>query len=289
MCKFCLKHGANGKWFNNAKNYLRETYEDAGAFEYIEELWGNLERVHVNKVYGLMNFRGVSRNVDKPVLGRILKWYANRGFLKDGTKKKLVLSAAQGHFGQVITLEEAKKVMTDFAPVIVKGKCPCKYFKRGISEATCLGFTPLQEVLPKLPRFIPENGLEVLDSEQACAFLEEQAVKGRINTIYTGPVPAVAAICSCDVASCGALDLRRFGVTQCWKGHYVAIENLDECIQCGNCQERCQFNALTYIDGIGPKIDPEVCFGCGRCAEVCEQNAISLVDRELAPLAKGKW
>jgi len=289
MCKFCLKHGAAGKWYNNSKNYLQETYDDAGASEYLEVAWGNLERAHFNKVYKLANFRGVSRNVKKPILGRLAKWYANRGFLKDGRKKRLKLNALQGHFGQVITLDEAKTIISQKAPVIVKGNCPCKFFKRGIKEATCLGFSPLQEVLPKLPRFIPENGLEVLDAEQAEAFLDEQSAKGRVNTVYTGPVPAIAAVCSCDVRSCGALDLRRFGITQCWKGHYVAIPNLDDCVQCENCADRCQFNALEYIKGIGPKIHPELCYGCGNCAEICEESAIRLADREEIPKAKGKW
>lgn len=273
----------------NAKNYLKETYEEANAFEYLEELWGNLELSNVRKVYGILNMRGLARHENRPILGRLLKWYANRGFLKDGRKKRLNRNATQGHFGQIVTLEEAKTILTQKAPVIARALCPCKYFTRGIKEATCLGFTPLQEVLPKLPRFIPENGVEILDEEKAEAFMDEMSAKGRINTIWCGPVPAIAAICSCDVPSCGALSLRKFGINACWKGHYVAIPDLDDCIQCGRCADRCQFGALTYLDGIGPKVELEKCFGCGNCAEICEQHAINLIDREQIIHSKGLY
>jgi len=289
MCKMCLKHGAAGKWYNNAKNYLKETAEAANSVEYLEYLWGNLERIYTNKIFGVMNMSGVSRNINKPILGRLIKWYANRGFLKDGRKKRLKLNATQGHFGQVITLEEAKFILTQKAPVVVRAMCPCKYFTRGIKEATCLGFTPLQEVLPKLPRFIPENGLEILDAEKAEAFLDKMSEKGKINTLWCGPVPAIAALCSCDVPSCGALRLREFGINTCSKSHYIAVANLDNCIQCGKCAERCQFNALGFLEGIGPSIKPELCFGCGNCAEICEEHAIKLVNREQVPEARGKY
>jgi len=289
MCKFCEKHGAAGKWYLNSKNYLKETYEEANSLEYLEDLWGNLERLYTRKVYKLFNARGVSRHHKTPILGKLFRWYANRGFLKDGRKKKLNMDATQGHFGQVITLEEAKEILTQTAPVVAKAMCPCKYFTRGVKEASCLGFTPLAEVLPKLPRFIPENGIEILDDEKAEAFLDQMSEKGRINTIWCGPVPAVAALCSCDVSSCGALGLLRFGINPCWKGHYVAVEDLDLCVQCGNCSDRCQFNALSYIPGIGPKINPELCYGCGNCAQVCEEHAIQLGDRESLAQTQGDY
>lgn len=289
MCDYCLKHGAAGKWYFNAKSYLRETYEEADSFDYLEELWGNLERSNIRKVFGVMNMRWVSKQVNKPILGRLVKWYANRGFLKDGRTQHLNKKATQGHFGQVITPEEAKLILTKTAPVVVRAKCPCKYFTRGIKEASCLGFSALQEVLPKLPRFIPENGVEILDAEKAEKFIDEMAAKGRINSIWCGPVPAIAALCSCDVCSCGALSLRQFGIKTCWKGHYVAIHNLDKCQQCANCANRCQFNALNFTEGIGPKIKPELCFGCGACVTTCEQGAITLVDRETIPQARGLY
>jgi NAD-dependent dihydropyrimidine dehydrogenase PreA subunit len=291
MCKVCQKHGAGGKWYLNARNYLKETYEETKATEYLEQLWSNLERAYLNKVYGIMNFKWMSKRVNTPILGRFLKWYANRGFLKDGRKKKLNIDAVQGHFGQVIPLEEAKIVVKELATdTIVKANCPCKYFSRGVKEATCLGFAPLAEVFPKLPRFIPEKGLEVLDGEKAASFLEEMSAKGYVQTLYMGPVPAIVALCNCDYPTCGALRLRDFGVLQTFKGEYVAVVNPDQCIGCKKCASRCQFNALSFHPSMNaPMIAPELCYGCGNCAEVCEEGAITLVDRNDIPITRGKY
>jgi ferredoxin len=230
----------------------------------------------------------VSKHVDTPFLGRFLKWYANRGFIKDGRTQKLNIDAAQGHFGQVITLSEAKQIVLEKAEEVVRAICPCKYFNQGIRKSTCLGFTPLKEVLPKLPRFIPENGLEVLDGEKATEFLDQMSKEGYVHSIWAGPLPAIVALCSCSIPSCGALRLRTdFDIKACWKGENVAIVNEDKCIGCENCADRCQFGALRYEDK--PIIDPELCYGCGNCAEVCENKAIELVERNSIPITRGKY
>ncbi len=290
MCQMCMKHGANGKWYMNAKNYIKETAEEANCSEYLEDLWGNMERAYSRKVHGLFNLKWTSRHVNTPFLGRMLKWYANRGFIKDGRTQRLNVEAAQGHFGQIITLEETKQIVLEKAEEVVRAICPCKYFNGGIKEATCLGFSPLKEVLPKLPRFIPENGLEVMDGEKAANFLESMSEKGYVHSIWAGPLPAIVAVCSCELPTCGAIRLRTdFDINACWKGHYVAIANLNNCIQCGECSERCQFGALTYDPMIGPEIDLEKCYGCGNCEEVCEEGAINLIERDLIPITRGKY
>ena len=134
ICDICAKHGAGRKWYLNAQNYLQETYDAADSVEYLTHIWGNLERAYVNKVFNIMNMKWMSKRVDVPILGKILKWYANRGFKKDGRKKKLRLSAVQGHLGQVVPLEEAKIILRELAgDTIVRGVCPCKFFNRGIN------------------------------------------------------------------------------------------------------------------------------------------------------------
>lgn len=181
MCKVCQKHGAGGKWYQNARHYLKETAEEANAYEYLEEVWGNLERSYIQKVHGVLNMKGLSKRANTPLLGRFLKWYANRGFVKDGRKKRLNLKASQGHFGQIIPLEEAKLILREHVDEAASYYCPCKYFNRGVREMSCLAFSPLIEVLPKLPRYIPENGLEIIDAEKAEVFLDKMAKKVMCN------------------------------------------------------------------------------------------------------------
>jgi len=290
MCKMCMKHGAAGKWYLNAQNYLKETAVESNAYEYLEDLWGNLERAYLQKVYGLVNMKWVSKKIDSPLLGRVLKWYANKGFTRDGRYKKLKPAANQGHVGQIITLDEAKTIVIEKAETVAKALCPCKHFNRGIKDYCCLAFSPLLEVIPKLPRYIPETGIKVIDGDQAASFIDEMDKKGFVHTIWCGPVPTIIALCSCEIPSCGALRLRSFDLNTCWKGEYVAINDPDKCIGCRKCASVCQFGALRFSPVINrPIIKPELCYGCGLCCNRCENEAIFLVDRNDLAITRGRY
>jgi MinD superfamily P-loop ATPase len=55
-----------------------------------------------------------------------------------------------------------------------------------------------------------------------------------------------------------------------FKGGRTAIIDLDRCTECGECLERCQYNAISP-DFIVDKID---CEGCGVCVHFCPVDAI---------------
>ncbi len=56
-----------------------------------------------------------------------------------------------------------------------------------------------------------------------------------------------------------------------FKGGSLARIDNDLCTECGDCRERCQFNAISE-DFI---IDPISCEGCGVCAYFCPEKAIA--------------
>jgi len=289
MCKFCLKHGANGKWYLNAQNYLKkesEKFEDTR--EYLEVLWGNLERVYLGKTYGLSINKTLDYRLKMPLLGRVIKAVVHRKLEKEKNPNPLI---AESHLGQVIPLEEAKMITTTLADISVKANCPCRFKHRGIKEASCLGFTALAEVLPKLPRYIPENGLEVLDADKIELFLDTMNKKGKVHTIWAGPLPYIAAMCSCEYPQCIGLRTRiDFDVKAVYKGEYIALVEPDKCIGCGKCASRCQFGAMNFAPTLNrPIIDARKCFGCGLCKESCEQQAIKLIDRNEIPITRGMY
>ncbi len=55
----------------------------------------------------------------------------------------------------------------------------------------------------------------------------------------------------------------------------VAVIDPNVCTECGLCEERCRFHAIT-----SSQIDSISCEGCGVCAHVCPENAIGMVDRQ---------
>ena len=48
----------------------------------------------------------------------------------------------------------------------------------------------------------------------------------------------------------------------------------DVCVQCGQCQQHCRFDAISFQQGY--HIDPFACEGCGVCEVLCPVKAISL-------------
>lgn len=51
------------------------------------------------------------------------------------------------------------------------------------------------------------------------------------------------------------------------------------CIGFGDCADKCNFNAITMVDGIA-HIDEDHCVGCGACVKECPRNAIALLPKD---------
>jgi ferredoxin len=70
------------------------------------------------------------------------------------------------------------------------------------------------------------------------------------------------------------------------KSDFVAVVDADLCAACGDCLERCQFDALalrsTASEAV-PKdecqVDTGRCVGCGLCVTVCPTEALHLERR----------
>jgi heterodisulfide reductase subunit A-like polyferredoxin len=57
---------------------------------------------------------------------------------------------------------------------------------------------------------------------------------------------------------------------------YLSTVDEDLCISCGDCEDYCQFFALSLLDG-HVVINQALCMGCGVCVNHCEQGALSLI------------
>lgn len=72
----------------------------------------------------------------------------------------------------------------------------------------------------------------------------------------------------------------RIRVESEFQGGHVAVIEGDRCSACGQCLERCQFNAISEDF----KVDPVACEGCGVCVHFCPEEAIDFPQRIC-----GKW
>lgn len=67
-----------------------------------------------------------------------------------------------------------------------------------------------------------------------------------------------------------------------WSGHEAVI-NHGACNQCGQCQQRCRFNAV-FESQEGYAVDPLRCEGCKTCVALCPEQAI-----DFNPKHCGQW
>ena len=85
-------------------------------------------------------------------------------------------------------------------------------------------------------------------------------------------------MCNCCACCCHGLHMINDGS---YTGAFAPSRfqvRLDEeaCTGCGECESRCQFNAIT-VDDIAV-IDLDKCFGCGNCVTTCPVEALSLAE-----------
>jgi MinD superfamily P-loop ATPase len=62
------------------------------------------------------------------------------------------------------------------------------------------------------------------------------------------------------------------------RSDYEAVTDFENCIHCGDCEERCFFDARIIQDA-ELEFDPEKCVGCGLCVTTCPVEAISMEKR----------
>jgi Pyruvate/2-oxoacid:ferredoxin oxidoreductase delta subunit len=89
-------------------------------------------------------------------------------------------------------------------------------------------------------------------------------------------------ICNCCPCCCHTLgSLVRKGLhTEILTSKFIAEDDDNLCNDCGECVERCVFQAREIFDG-NLHYDSHKCFGCGLCVSICPTGAIHLTPRSL--------
>jgi len=273
----------------NAKNYSNELAEQLNLQEYLTEQWRFFETVYIRKIMGISS-KDLGYKLKLPIIGRLLRWNAENMIHSESKNRNPI--RADGHFGQVIPLEDGKIILANLAAEpIIENYCMCRWMQRGAKELSCINFGVLSSVIEKLPRFIPKNVKVRLDREEAIERLEQHNRKGYVASVWFQPVPYINAICSCETPECCGLRLRNdFGLMTVYKAEYVMTLNPDRCDACLTCISRCQFAALRYIPSQKKVyVDPTKCFGCGVCRHACKQGALNLIPRDDVPGLKGQY
>lgn len=136
--------------------------------------------------------------------------------------------------------------------------------------------------------------IKSLTKEEALDVLRRAEEAGLVHTTgnYRGEIEY---ICNCCACACAILrGAAEFGILSILAPSAFRV-SVDEklCVGCDLCLERCQFKALSIVDGMC-KVDEQRCFGCGICISACGDGALSLTPRsadqvKLPPESLGEW
>jgi ferredoxin len=179
----------------------------------------------------------------------------------------------------VLNMDQVKRILSTAQTISIMD-CYCR-LTYGHCDAPVKVCLDLNEVAEK---HIAEFGAQEISFEDALQVLEQTHEAGLIHMAYGhGDLyePGVVnSICSCCTCCCGVLSgVLRFGrFPHLLTSHSTAETDFSECVECGDCVDRCQFGARDITTGT-LSFNPDQCYGCGLCLSICPTYAITLVEK----------
>jgi Na+-translocating ferredoxin:NAD+ oxidoreductase subunit B len=181
---------------------------------------------------------------------------------------------------QVGNYDEIRKIIeTTIDPIAViecvcrkgaeKSGAPCKRTSR---KETCMAFR-------HMARNIIQRGTigRQISKEEALEILRQNEDDGLVLQPSNSQTPDF--ICSCCGCCCGLLKLHKYipNPVDHWATNFFAEVDLELCLGCGLCEERCQASALKMNQASQVMtVDLTRCLGCGLCIEACPEQALEL-------------
>lgn len=91
-------------------------------------------------------------------------------------------------------------------------------------------------------------------------------------------------LCHCCGCCCEVLGtIKKFGISAAHPSNFIPVLDLDTCVECGTCAEKCQIDAIKMTDaGNGSnvqEVNRQICIGCGVCVSACPTGALTMAQR----------
>lgn len=181
-----------------------------------------------------------------------------------------VLSVGQS---KVLPYEEVAKIINKSRNIGV-AHCVCRKRARRCDHPSevCLSFDLAADIV------IQRKFARKISKEEAFKVIKIAEEAGLVHCV-DNKQQGLMFICNCCSCGCGAV---RGVVAHGYKdivkqSRYQASINSENCIGCGTCLEKCQFQAIS-LDDDKAVINQDNCWGCGNCATNCPESAITLLE-----------
>ncbi len=183
----------------------------------------------------------------------------------------------------VIPTEQVLDILRN-ARSFALAECECrKHYQR------CNGPLEVCFIFNEIGEGMVERGqARQVDFAEAENILRKANDNGLIHLSLYRPDHEVYALCSCCPCCCHDLQIiknySRYDLMV--QSEYLSQNDHDKCSNCGQCVDRCYFDARVSIDG-QMQYKLMKCYGCGLCVTVCPDLAISMkpADDLIAPHA----
>ncbi|MBN1271181.1 MAG: hypothetical protein JXB26_02825 [Candidatus Aminicenantes bacterium] len=173
--------------------------------------------------------------------------------------------------------EQVKELLRK-ARSIALTECECRaYYKR------CDKPLEVCFLLDKAGDKFVEKGLaRHITKKETDDVLRKANENGLVHLCLYMPDKKVYAVCSCCACCCHEFQIvkqyqRRDLMV---KSDYVAETNIQACIHCGACAERCLFDARHFKNS-RLVFNAALCAGCGLCVTTCPAECTTLKPRRL--------
>ncbi len=180
----------------------------------------------------------------------------------------------------VIPFASARDLIIEHPDHILALDCPCRVSR----PHPCLPLDVCLIVGEPFVSFVEQHHPQRcrrITQDEAVAILSAEDGRGHVHHAFfkDAMLGRFYAICNCCACCCGAMQAQRYGTPMLISSGYLCVVDEHLCIGCGDCQDACQFQALSLVDSCNT-VDVEKCMGCGVCVSKCPQEALSL---RLAP------
>jgi len=182
----------------------------------------------------------------------------------------------------VSTFDEVAALLRTAEPPYVIFECICRQKKALLGhpcqttqrEETCLAVGTLADGALRRGK-----GRSVTRNEMM-SILEQNQKDGLV--LQPSNTRQAEFVCSCCGCCCGMLSMQKQlpKPVDFWASNFQAAVDEQKCNGCGNCEKRCQVNAVTVPENTRQAtVDLNRCIGCGLCVAVCPNQALSLVKK----------